>query len=201
MKILVADDDPDVAAAVQQLLRGDNREIVIVNDGLRALGALLDGRAPSIAILDSVMPGMNGPEVCRKARAAIGSRPLHIILLTVLSRETEVENGLAAGADDYMTKPFSPRELIARVRAAERVIGLQNDLAKRIRELEEALQRVKTLEGFLPICMYCKRVRNEKNFWQQVETYVTDHSHARFSHGICAECEEKHFPPEYRESR
>jgi len=195
MKILVADDDADVVAAVQELLRSEKHEIVVANDGLRALGVLLDGKAPSIAILDSVMPGMSGPEVCRKARAAIGSRPLHIILLTVLSRETEVEHGLAAGADDYMTKPFSPRELLARVRAAERGIGLQNDLAGRIRELEAALQRVKTLEGLLPICMYCKRVRNEKNFWEQVETYVSNHSQARFSHGICAECEKKHLPP------
>ncbi|HXX93317.1 MAG TPA: response regulator transcription factor [Planctomycetota bacterium] len=196
MKVLVADDDPDVLRALNVLLGGWKYEVVSASDGVRALGVLLDRHPPTLAILDSVMPGMSGPEVCRKARAALGSRPLHIILLTVLTRETEIEDGLGSGADDYMTKPFSVRELLARIRAGERVIRLQEDLSQRVGELEEALARVHALEGLLPICMYCKKVRDDHNYWQQVETYVGQRSGARFTHGICPECEAKHLDPQ-----
>jgi sigma-B regulation protein RsbU (phosphoserine phosphatase) len=198
MKILLADDDLDTLQALRVLASGWNYEIVTASDGLRALAVLLDRHPPMLAILDSVMPGMSGPEVCRKARAALGSRPLHIILLTVLTRETEMEDGLGSGADDYMTKPFSPRELLARIRAGERVIRLQEDLSRRVRELEEAISRVKALEGLLPICMYCKKVRDDHNYWEQVESYVGKRSGARFTHGICPECEAKHIEPQVR---
>jgi sigma-B regulation protein RsbU (phosphoserine phosphatase) len=198
VKILLADDDPDTLHALRVLVGGWKYEIVTATDGFRALAVLLDRHPPTLAILDSVMPGMSGPEVCRKARAALGSRPLHIILLTVLTRETEMEDGLGAGADDYMTKPFSPRELLARIRAGERVIRLQEDLSRRVRELEEAISRVKALEGLLPICMYCKKVRDDHNYWEQVETYVGQRSGVRFTHGICPECEAKHIEPQLR---
>jgi hypothetical protein len=89
-------------------------------------------------------------------------------------------------------------ELRARVKVGARVVTLQQGLAERVRALEDALARVKRLQGPLPICAWCKKVRNDQNYWQQVEGYVAEHSEARFSHSICPECKEKYVTPEIR---
>jgi phosphoserine phosphatase RsbU/P len=82
-----------------------------------------------------------------------------------------------------------------------RVATLQRRLADRVTELEHALAHVTRLQGLLPICMYCKKIRNDQNYWTQVETYVSDHSGARFSHSICPECRVKHIEPELERIR
>ena len=104
--------------------------------------------------------------------------------------------GLTAGADDYMTKPFDRAELKARINAGERILRLQAELAARVKELELALANVRLLQGLLPICCYCKKIRNDQNYWQQVDTYIADHSEAQFTHGICPECRDKIVKPE-----
>jgi len=93
--------------------------------------------------------------------------------------------GLDAGANDYVTKPFRRRELAARIGVGERVVELQHQLAQRVVELEDALSNVKALEGLLPICFYCKKIRDDGNYWKQVEGYIEDHANVSFSHGIC----------------
>jgi sigma-B regulation protein RsbU (phosphoserine phosphatase) len=95
---------------------------------------------------------------------------------------------LEAGADDYLTKPFDPQELRARIKVGERILGLQTSLAERVTELEDALSRVKQLQGLLPICSYCKKIRDDQNYWEQVESYISKHTEAQFSHGICPDC-------------
>ena len=97
-------------------------------------------------------------------------------------------HGLEAGADDYVTKPFHHPELRARLRGAVRVIELQEQLVARVTELEVALSRVRQLQGLVPICSYCKRVRSDRDYWEQVEGYIARHTEAVFSHGICPEC-------------
>src|SRR5438105_4818844 len=114
---------------------------------------------------------------------------------------TENGSGLGAGADDYIVKPFEREELRARVQVGFRMLALQAALADRVRELEEALTRVKQLQGLLPICSYCKKVRDDRNYWQQVETYIEGHSDAQFTHGICPECREKYVEPELERLR
>ncbi len=168
----------------------------MTTDGLQALEVLKKPDAPSLAILDWMMPGLDGSQVCLKARELAGDRTLYMILLTAKGRKEDIVEGLTAGADDYVIKPFDRSELKARINAGERILRLQAELAARVKELELALTNVKLLQGLLPICCYCKKIRDDKNYWQQVDSYVSDHSDARFTHGICPDCRDKIVKPE-----
>jgi phosphoserine phosphatase RsbU/P len=188
MKILVAEDQTVSRRILTANLRSWGYEVVAVEDGLRAWKALQFQDAPQLAILDWLMPGMDGIEICRKIRECQQPRPQYLILLTSRGEQADKIAGLNSGADDYITKPFDREELRARVRVGARVLELQGALAQRILELEEALANVKALQGLLPICSYCKKIRNDRNYWQQVEGYISEHSEAQFSHGICPDC-------------
>ncbi len=187
-RVLIAEDDPVSRLVLERTLRGWNYDVVVTRDGTEAWGALLADDAPRLAILDWMMPGLEGPEVCRRVRALARPIPTYLILLTARGQTDDVVTGLESGADDYVTKPFERQELRSRLRVGERVLSLQQGLADRVQELEEALGLVKELKGLLPICCYCKAVRDDRNYWHRVETYITAHSAARFSHGICPAC-------------
>ena len=196
MRILIAEDDLVSQRMLAATLGKWGHEVVVTGDGDAAWKALQSGDAPGLAILDWMMPGLDGAEICRRVRAAATTPPPYLILLTARGSQPDIVAGLNAGADDYVTKPFDRDELRARVQAGTRIVDLQQELAGRVRELEDALSRVKLLQGLLPICSYCKRVRKDENYWQQVESYVSDHSEARFSHGICPPCYEKVVRPQ-----
>jgi DNA-binding response OmpR family regulator len=201
LRILIAEDDPVSRTLLATHLRKWGHEPVTTIDGLAAWQALQEPDAPSLAILDWMMPGMAGVDVCRQARARPLAPPLYIILLTARADRQDTVEGLAAGADDYVTKPFDASELRALVNVGIRVVGLQGELSARIADLEGALARVDQLHGILPICAYCKKVRNDSDSWQQVEAYVSQHSSVRFSHGICPECTKNVLQPELDELR
>jgi CheY-like chemotaxis protein len=192
MKALVADDDPVSAHLLEQTLARWGHEVVAARDGLAALELLCAPEAPALAVLDWVMPGLNGPDVCRHVHAHKGAGRPYLILLTANKGKANLIEGLDSGADDYITKPFDLDELRARVNVGLRVLELQGGLRQRIRELEAALCQIKHLQGLLPICMYCKKIRVDPNYWQQVEAYIAQHTEARFSHGICPDCYESH---------
>jgi CheY-like chemotaxis protein len=143
---------------------------------------------PLLAILDWGLPGMDGPEICQRIRETATSEPTYLMLLTGRNAKADLVKGLQAGANDYVTKPFDREELRARLQVGCQVVTLQQGLTARVRELEEALSQVKQLQGLLPICSYCKKIRDDRNYWQQVETYLLKHSQLRFSHGICPDC-------------
>jgi CheY-like chemotaxis protein len=196
VRILIAEDDMVSRRMLEATLSRWGYEVVVTSDGEAAWQILREKDAPRIAILDWMMPGLDGIEVCRHVRALASPDTPYLILLTAKGSKTDIVSGLQAGADDYIVKPFDREELRARVQAGARILTLQASLASRVRELEEALARVKTLQGLLPICSYCKRVRNDGDYWQQVESYVSDHSDARFSHGICPDCYESVVRPQ-----
>jgi phosphoserine phosphatase RsbU/P len=196
VRILIAEDDAVSRRMLEVTLTKWGYEVIVTEDGMQALEVLRQPDAPSLAILDWMMPGMDGAEVCLKARETKADKSLYIILLTAKGRKEDIVEGLTAGADDYIVKPFDRSELKARMNAGERILRLQAELAARVKELELALANVKLLQGLLPICCYCKKIRNDQNYWEQVDTYVADHSEAQFTHGICPECRDKIVKPE-----
>jgi DNA-binding response OmpR family regulator len=191
MRILVAEDDAVTRKLLESTLGRLRLDVIAVADGNAAWNALetLKGKdAPELALLDWMMPGLEGIQILRRLRTTPGFELLYVILLTSRTDKEDVAYGLAAGANDYIAKPFDPSELEARVRVGERMVKLQRSLAARVAELEVALAHVQRLQGLLPICSYCKKVRNETNYWEQVDSYLTSHSDVRITHGICPQC-------------
>lgn len=195
MRILIAEDDAVSRRVLETALRKWGHEVRAACDGRAALEAIQE-EPPPLAILDWMMPEINGLEVCRQVRSRPDTESTYIILLTAKGRKEDRIAGLQSGADGYLTKPFDHGELHARLQVGQRILALQQKLAERVRELEDALSRVKLLGGLLPICGYCKKIRDDTNYWQQVEGYISSHSEARFSHGICPQCMESVVKPE-----
>jgi phosphoserine phosphatase RsbU/P len=198
MNILIAEDDPISRHVLQTTLLKWGYEVEAVCDGAAAWEVLRGDGAPPLAVLDWMMPGLDGVEVCRRVRELGRPGPTYLLLLTARTGKENVVAGLEAGADDYLTKPFDRDELRARLQVGRRLLGMQRDLADRVAELEEALARVKQLQGLLPICCYCKKIRDDQNYWQQVEQYLSAHAEVRFSHGICPDCFETVIKPDIK---
>ena len=188
MKILIADDDRISRRVLEVVLTEWGEEVVPACDGAAAWEALQAPDAPALAVLDWLMPGLDGLEVCRRVRARNSPTPPYLILLTVRDSRQDLVTGLRGGADDYIPKPFDLPELHARLEVGRRMLALQRNLADRVRELEDAVAQIKQLQGLLPICSYCKKIRDGANYWQRVEDYISAHSDATFTHGICPNC-------------
>ena len=194
MRILIAEDDFTSRAMLSAVLKKSGHEVVETTDGGEAWDMLQAPGAPPLAILDWMMPVMNGPEVVRRVRTLQTDRPPYLIMLTTRGEKADIIEGLEAGANDYLAKPFDPGELHARIEVGRRMIEMQNTLADKIAELGRALSQIKTLRGIVPICANCKKIRNDAGYWQQVEVFVHNHTEADFTHGICPECMEVLYP-------
>jgi CheY-like chemotaxis protein len=199
MKVLLAEDDLVSRCMLEGALREWGYEVVVAEDGCRAWDLLQQADGPRLAILDWMMPGRTGVEVCHLLREQPWGQSSYVLLLTSRDAPEDVVAGLESGASDYLTKPFNRQELHARLRVGRRIVELQQSLADRVRQLEQALAQVQVLQGLLPICCYCKKIRNDGNYWQQVEEYLREHSSVRFSHGICPDCVRDVVEPQLRE--
>lgn len=193
MKILIAEDDHISRKILQTILAKQGNDVTAAEDGLKAL-EVMQRETPDILITDWLMPDLDGLQLSRQVRALDLPSYVYIILLTALTEKQRIIEGLDAGADDYITKPYDKTELMARVKAGERVIQLERTLREKNAALSDALTQVRQLKGIVPICMHCKKIRNDENYWQQVEVYVAAHTEADFSHGICPQCLEEHYP-------
>jgi len=173
MKILIVDDDPTSRILLGATLKKLGHQVATASSADEVLAALESGPVP-LLISDMMMPGMNGLELCRRIRAANRPQYTYIILLTTVSGKSGYLVGMKAGADDFITKPLDEDMLAARLVAAERLLNLQS--------------QIKQLSGLLPICCVCKKVRDDHNYWQQVELFITTRTDAKFTHGYCPEC-------------
>lgn len=176
MNILIAEDDFVSRRILEATLATLGFAFTSVADGEQAWDALQRAACP-ILITDYHMPKLNGFELTRRLRAARQPHYTYVILLTVLGGKTNHLAAIEAGVDDFLTKPFDADLLRARLHVAERIVGLR--------------QHVKRLEGLLPICAGCKKIRDERDEWNQIESYISKRTETRFSHGLCPECEAK----------
>lgn len=204
-RILIVDDSSDNRLLLQMVLTASGYSEPLMagsaREAFRRLGMeepADPGPAVDLILLDISMPEVDGIEACRRIKAVDRLRDIPIIMATALTDTEFLVAAFDAGAMDYITKPLKKVELLARVSSALKLKGemdrrkAQEDaLRKTNAELSQALQEVKVLRGFIPICMSCKKIRDDKGFWQQLESYIQKHSEALFSHGVCPDCYQK----------
>jgi DNA-binding response OmpR family regulator len=194
MRILIVEDDLSTRNTLSSLLQKCGHDTDVVSSGEEAWELIRKPGAPRLILLDWLMPGLDGIHLCKKIRSIDSENPFYIIMLTVKDNKKDIVEGLNTGTDDYITKPFYPEELRARINAGHRIIEMQNKLRSRAKDLQDSLDHIKTLQGILPICSFCKKVRDDKNYWQQVDDYIETHTEAQITHSICPECMEIHYP-------
>ncbi|MBL0062628.1 MAG: response regulator transcription factor [bacterium] len=195
MKVLAVDDDRVTLLTLRRLLEKFGYEALTATNGTEALKLFLDHR-PKMLVTDWMMPEMEGPTVVKTIRAFAESEYTYIIMLTSRQDKDDMMAGMLAGVDEFLTKPIDPDQLRARLRVGKRIMMLQDSLGKRVRELEKERDHVKMLQGFLPICSYCKKIRDDENLWSQIEEYISDHqANIQFSHSICPDCYESKVKP------
>jgi DNA-binding response OmpR family regulator len=180
MKILIAEDDRLSSVLMQKLLGTLGHEVFAAANGAEALEILSRQQDLQVVVSDWMMPVMDGIELCRRIRARRRFRYTYLLLVTSRGGKERYLDALEAGADDFIPKPLDPEELSARLRVAERILGLQAEM--------------KQLQGLLSICSYCKNIREARDRWVPVEQYVSQRADTLFSHGICPRCSAEHFP-------
>jgi DNA-binding response OmpR family regulator len=187
-RILVADDDDRPRALLGHYLKNWGYTVVECRDGLEAAAILEAENAPSIALIDWVMPGLEGVEICRRVRSQPGPRPY--IYLILVTGNDEAARGLEAGADDFVTKPYDVDELRARLTVAQRVVGLERRLAEHIGHLRGALDQFAPGEqaGAICICPVCKRARDNLEPWQPIESFLRERTGTLPVAEMCPTC-------------
>jgi sigma-B regulation protein RsbU (phosphoserine phosphatase) len=178
MKLLIAEDDTFFRRLMQKVLSRDH-ELITTEDGNEAWAQLLKPDAPRLAILDWVMPGLNGPEICRRVRRTSDLSSMYLILFTARNSSADIVSGLKAGADDYITKPFDSEELRARVKVGERVLALQAALAAQLAAAQEARTQERWIQDVL-LTVPCRRPAFSKD-WPGVEGYLNQPVNAQGS--------------------
>jgi DNA-binding response OmpR family regulator len=184
--IVVADDDAVGRELVSRVLEKAGHPTVTAPDGEQAW-ELIQSVKPPLAVLDWDMPHLTGLDVLRRVKLTVDRTPPYVLLLTSRTEVRDRVRGLTVGADDYLTKPFEPAELVARVEVGLRVVQLQRSLSARVTELEDALAHVNRLERLLPICATCKRIQSGED-WHELEGFLASNAGVRFSHGACPGC-------------
>jgi len=191
--ILIVDDIPRNLQVLALLLDKAGYRVSMAMEGGTAL-EMIKVEPPDLILLDVMMPGLDGLEVCRRLKADEAVRDIPVIFLTARAELEDLEEGFRLGAVDYVTKPFRGAELLARVAIHVRLRQALERERELRRSLEDTLAQVKTLSGLLPICARCKKIRDDNGYWNQIEAFISAHSDADFTHGICPECSSALYP-------
>jgi sigma-B regulation protein RsbU (phosphoserine phosphatase) len=176
MNILVAEDDNVSRRILHRNLTRLGHTVAEAGNGAEAW-TILQRESIRLVVSDWMMPEMNGLELCRRLRERADANYIYFILLTARQGDENHREAMAAGVDDFLTKPLDREELEIRLRVAERILGF----ATQVRQLKE----------LLPICMYCNKIRDDQNYWKIIEEYIHQYTGSDFSHGICPDCYEK----------
>jgi sigma-B regulation protein RsbU (phosphoserine phosphatase) len=174
MKILLAEDDLASARGLRLSLERNGHEVLVASSGDAAWTAFQANPA-RVVLSDWMMPGLDGLQLCQRIRRGAGEEYTYFILLTAvnLGRQS-LRDAMRAGVDDFLPKPVDLELLSMRLAVAERIVDTN--------------RQIQILEKLLPICMYCKRIRDDRNYWQQLESYIHERTGSCFSHGVCPEC-------------
>lgn len=187
--ILLVDDQPGNLKVLLEFLKEQQFHIYIADSGERAL-SILNKIEPDLILLDVMMPGMNGFETCKRIKENERRASIPVIFMTALDDVADKLAGFGAGGVDYITKPFQRVEVLARINTHVALRKKDQERNRLIAELKEALDQVKTLSGLLPVCAKCQKVRDDTGYWSRLETYISAHTDANVSHGLCPDCME-----------
>ncbi len=191
--ILIVDDTPENLTVLRQMLTEQNYMVRPALNGEIAIKAV-NTSSPDLILLDIRMPGMDGYEVCKQLKSDEKTSGIPVIFISALNELDDKIKAFSLGGVDYITKPFQAEEVLARVKTHLTLRSLQKSIEDKNAQLQKALEEVKILSGFLPICSSCKNIRDDKGYWNQIENYISKHSEAEFSHSICPECAKKIYP-------
>jgi sigma-B regulation protein RsbU (phosphoserine phosphatase) len=187
LNILAVEDDILARKIICRSLRRLGHEVIEAGDGEEAWARLQAGDV-RVVVCDWMMPRLDGLDLCRRIRARMGAEYVYFILLTGNSASDDNQRAAAeAGVDDFLTKPLDPQEMWMRLRVAERILRYATQVSQ--------------LETFLPICSYCKKIRDDKNYWQQIESYINKRTGTDFSHSVCPDCYQRVILPELEKLR
>ncbi|QXE89651.1 response regulator [Geomonas subterranea] len=184
--LLVVDDTIDNLIVLYKVLRAEY-DVIGASNGKEAL-RLVEATPPDLILLDIMMPEMDGYEVCRLLKLDPRLRDIPVIFISALNEEVDETRGFEMGAVDFITKPVKPAILCRRVAVHLELRSQKEELRRQNQELQEVLSQVKELSGLLPICMTCKKIRDDQGYWNQLETYISEHSDVLFSHSYCPDC-------------
>lgn len=191
--ILVVDDSHVALTLLAGVLAQAGYDVRPTENGELALASVA-AKPPELILLDIQMPGLDGFEVFRRLKAREESRDIPVMFISAATEMEKRVAGLRLGAVDFINKPFQLDELLARVATHLELFRLRTKLAQQAADLRDALAKIKTLSGFIPICASCKKIRDDRGYWSQIEKYITEHSDAQFSHGICPDCAHRLYP-------
>lgn len=185
MRILAVEDDKVALTVIRQALLRLGHEVLEAGDG-REAWKILQREPVRVIVSDWQMPEADGLELCRRIRKRTNSEYVYFILLTALdATEENQQSAMDAGVDDFLSKPLDLLELRMRLRVAERILHYTT--------------QVRQLEELLPICSYCKKIRDDQNYWQQMEGYINERTGSEFSHSVCPDCYTRVVVPELEE--
>jgi CheY-like chemotaxis protein len=191
-RILVVEDEAIVAMDIANTLRDLGHEVTdTVPSGEQAIASVKENR-PNVILMDIILKGeMDGIQTAEQIRAQYS---IPVIFLTAYADEKTLERAKITTPCGYLTKPFEETDLRIAIEVGLYRAKLESEREALINELQEALSKIKTLSGLIPICAWCKKIRDDKGYWQAVEQYISEHSQAEFTHSICSDCQKKYFP-------